>query len=373
MHRSIRLIVPVAALLLAVPACAQRSQHREHNGETWISVNDHDGHRTELRASGEVEFNDEGDWVQSLAPGAYVTVEERGRGPDRRIDFRPGSGGMRVRYYLDGDERELDAAGRTWARELIGQAVREGGLGAERRVARIRERGGVGGVLAEIARLRSDSGRRAYYRALLDGGSLSNAEFARVMEDVGRRMNSDTETRLVLVGAVDQANGPGRLAALLNAAQGLDSDTEARLVLIRASERHRLADAASRQAFFRVVDSMQSDTEVRLVLNAVADQQLADGDGRESFFRAVGGMESDVERRLVLNAVLERRPSEATVVSALNSAREMRSDVEKRLVLTNVPSSMLRNGRVTAAYRAVVDAMRSDTERRIALSRLTDG
>jgi hypothetical protein len=341
--RRIRLALPVAALLLAVPACAQRTQgseHREGRGQTWISVNDHDGQRTELRTSGRVTFNDEGDWVTAVAPGAYLTAEERGRGPDRRIDFRPGDGGARVRYYVDGDERPLDAAGRAWAREMIGRAVRESGLGAEDRVARLRARGGVNAVLGEIAGLRSDTGRRVYYKALLAGGPMSNAEFARVMDDVGRRMGSDTETRLVLN---------------------------------RVAERHRLADAASRQAFFRAVGGMDSDTEIRLVLNAVAEQNLADGDARDAFFRAVGGMSSDVERRLVLASVLGHDPSEAAVVGALNSAAGMNSDVEKRLVLFQVPSGMLRNGRVTAAYRRVVYGMGSDTERGLALRRLAGG
>lgn len=375
--RRIRLALPLAALLLAVPACAQRTnehrEEREERSETWVSVNDHDGRRTEVRTSGRVEFNDAGDWVTAVAPGGSLTVAQSGRGTDRRIDFRPGNGGMRVRYSVDGDERPLDGAGRAWAQELIAQAVRESGLGAEQRVARIRARGGVNGVLGEIARLRSDTGRRAYYRALLGSGSLSNAEFARVMGDVGRRMGSDTETRLVLSAAVDHAGGAGRLAALLDAAVGMDSDTETRLVLNRVTERHRLADAASRQAFFRAVGGMGSDTERRLVLNAAAGQNLADGDGREAFFRAVGAMDSDVERRLVLTSVLDRNPSEAAVVGALNSAAQMNSDLEKRLVLYQVPSSLLRNGRVTAAYRGVVAAMRSDSERRIALNRLADG
>ncbi len=338
MIRRIRLALPLAALLLALPADAQRNTRTER-GETWISVNDEGGRRTEMRARGDIQFNDAGDWVVSVAPDGYLTLSESGRGTDRRIDFRPGQGGMRVRYAVDGDDRRLDAAGRTWAEGMIGTAVRESGLGAEARVARIRARGGVAGVLADMGRLQSDAARRAYYRALLAGGAMSNAEFARVMADVGRRMGSDTETRLVLVEAVDRAEGGGRLAALLDAAVGMESDTETRLVLIRAAERHRLADAAARQAFFR----------------------------------AVSGIESNVERRLVLTSVLGQRPSEATVVSALQSARGMSSDVEKRLVLSQVPSSMLRTGRVTAAYRGVVDAMRSDSERRIALNRLADG
>ncbi|HEX6038319.1 hypothetical protein [Longimicrobium sp.] len=374
-HR-IRRVVPLAALLLALPACAQRtgrSEHRESHGETWVSINDHDGYRSELRATGDVRFNEEGDWVTSVAPGASLTVSERGRGQDRRIEFRPGDGGVRTRYWVRDDERPLDAAGRAWARGMIADAVRNGGLGAEGRVATLRERGGVSAVLSEIGRIESDTGRRAYYLALLRGAPVSNAEFARVMADVGRRMGSDTETRLVLNEAVDHADGVGRLAALLDAAVGMESDTETRLVLNHVAQRRRLEDAASRAAFFRAVGGMESDTETRLVLNAVADQRLAEGEGREAFFGAVNGIGSDVERRLVLSSVLDDEPSEATVVAALRSAGAMDSDMEKRLVLMQVPSSMLRSQRVTAAYRQVVEAMDSDTERGLALRRLAGG
>jgi hypothetical protein len=51
----------------------------------------------------------------------------------------------------------------------------------------------------------------------------------------------------------------------------------------------------------------------------------------------------------------------------------MRSDVEKRMVLMQVPAARLRDARVTAAYRAVVDRMSSDHERATALRRLAAG
>ncbi|HEX5725486.1 MAG TPA: hypothetical protein VFX98_08465 [Longimicrobiaceae bacterium] len=354
-----------AALLLAVPAAAQRHE------SNVIHVDGN--HRLEVRLSGQVDFNDEGDWVTAVGPGGRLLVEERGRGDDRRVEFTPGGdGGVAVRYLVDGRARALDEEGRAWARRVIREAVRENGLGAERRVARIRARRGVGGVLEEVAGIRSDVAKRVYYRALLASGPMSGAEFGRVMDDVRQRVRSDVETRLVLVEAVDHAEG-GRLAAVLRAAEGIDSDVETRLVLHRALERHRLEDAAARAAFFRAVEGIGSDVETRLVLHqAAARLRLAEGDTREAFFRAVDRMESDVERRIVLSSVLRGDAPEATVVAALGSARGMRSDVERRIVLMQVPARLLRSPRVSAAYRAVVDAMGSDVERSLALRRLAN-
>jgi hypothetical protein len=370
MRHTIRLarMLTLAGLVLAVPAAAQRERsHTEHNEEHRIIDNDGDRH-LEIRMRGAVEFNDAGDWVTAVPAGGLFTIQERDDG-ERRLEFRPGG----VRYWVNDAERPLDAAGRAWAQRHITRAVRESGLGAERRVARVRARGGVNGVLADMSQLRSDVARRQYYRALLNGGAMSTGEFTRVVEDVGRRMGSDVETRLVLTEASAHARDGARLAALLRAAERMDSDVETRLVLNHVAGRHRLADGAVREAFFRVVGGMGSDVERRLVLNAAMDERLADGASRDAFFRAVDEFDSDVERRLVLSQVLRHDASEATVIAAIHSAGEMNSDVEKRLVLSQVPSNHLRSARVAAAYRRVAERMGSDTERRIVMRRLDGG
>ena len=374
MNTRIRLLPVVAALLLALPACAQRRESRTttHTSEIRIS-SDHHGRRTELRAVGDVEINEAGDWVLSVAPGGRLTVEESGSGPDRRVEFRPGDGGVRVSYFVDGRERTLDAEGRAWAQRLVRHAVLESGLDAERRVARIRARRGVSGVLGEIARLETDTGRRIWYRTLLASGAMSDGEFGRVMDDVGRRMGSDVETRIVLMEALDHARESDRVAAVLRAAGGIDSDVETRIVLHQAVSGGRLEGAGAREAFFSALRRIDSDVETRIVLHSAAGQRLYEGSSRDAYFRAVESMGSDVERRIVLSTLLSGDAEEGTVVAALHSARGMGSDVEKRIVLTQVPSGMLRNRRVTDAYRQVVDSMRSDSERSLVLRRLVDG
>ena len=367
----IRVLPVTLALLLSAPACAQRqSTHVEHRGETHIVQRNND-HRLEIRMRGDVEVNDEGNWVQRLGPGGSLRVEERTGGTTRRAEFTPGQDGrVQLSYAVNGRAREMDAAGREWARAAIIQAVRSSGLGARQRVARLRERGGVSAVLDETRQLRSEVVKRAYYQALFAGEPLSSAEMQRVMADVGR-MDSDVERRIVLVHAMEHARGDGAMPAILNAAGEMDSDVETRIVLHRALERGAVTGAA-RTAFLRAVDGIGSDVERRIVLTRWVERGMG-GEADAGFFRAVDGMDSDVERRIVLTRVLDRSPSQATIVAALNSAARMDSDVEKRMVLMRVPDSQLRNPRVTAAYRAVVDRMNSDHERSTALRRLARG
>lgn len=328
---------PLALALLAAPAPAQQNTRGVESRRTWTHTTNNDGHRLELRSTGDVELNEAGDWVARLAPGARLTVEEDGRGPGRRAEFRPGADGrVRVVYAVEGRERTLDADGEAWLRRTLSGAVRESGFDAERRVAHIRARGGVQGVLNEIGRLGGDAGKRLYYNALFAGAPLRDDEFARAVRAVAR-IDSDTEKRLVLGGAIPAARTGPRLAALLATTGTIESDTEARLVLARVGERHALEDAASRQAFFAAVD----------------------------------GIESDTERRLVLSSLLTRgTPSRPVLVDALRSAGRMRSDVEKRLVLMGVSPARLEDGEVTRAFQETARGIRSDSERSLVLRHL---
>lgn len=363
----IRTLSLAAALLLAVPACAQR--HETTSERTHI-VQEHNGQRLEVRMRGDVEFNDDGNWVQRVSPGGSVRVEERTRGTTRRAEFTPGQGGrVDVRYQVDGHPRQMDARGREWASAAILQAVRGSGLGARERVARLRQRGGVPAVLNEVGRMRDDGARRAYYQALVTGQPLSPADMSRVLANVHRRMDSDTERRIVLVHAMEHARGEGAMRAILEAAGGMGSDMEMRIVLHHALERGPLPSGAQ-QAFFGAVDGMDSDMERRIVLTRWLERG---GTADAAFFRALDGIDSDMERRIVLTQALRGSPGEASTVAALHSAARMDSDMEKRIVLAQVPAAQLRNGRVTAAYRAVVNRMGSDHERAIALRRLARG
>ncbi|HEX8362225.1 MAG TPA: hypothetical protein VF613_19060 [Longimicrobium sp.] len=327
----------LALALLAAPLAGQNSERVETvNQSRWTHSNIDNGHRLEIRGTGRVEFNDEGDWVVGLSPDGRMVVEEEGRGPERRADFRPAGNGVRLTYSVDGRERAIDSEGEAWLRRVIRQAVRESGLGAEARVARIRARRGVGGVLDEIGGIRSDVGRRMYFNALFAGAPLGEGEYVRAMREVGR-MGSDVEKRLVLSQALREADGGARLAALLGATGMIDSDVETRLVLSQVISRHGLEDAAARSAFFSAVDRM----------------------------------DSGVERRLVLSPVLGRgNPSRPVVVSALRATGGIGSDVEKRLILMQLPAARLEDEAISRAYMDVVRGMRSDMERSLVLRHL---
>jgi hypothetical protein len=146
-----RMLAVAAPLLGALLACSPVSGQRAANQESRM-VEETDGQRLEVVIRGSVEVNAAGDWVERVGTGGRLLIDESGAGPTRRVEFTRGEdGGVRITYSVEGREQEMDEAAHGWAREMVLRAASEAGLGVERRVSRIRSRGGVPAVVRETA------------------------------------------------------------------------------------------------------------------------------------------------------------------------------------------------------------------------------
>lgn len=140
----ILLLAPIAALFLASPfsgGLAQKKHDDSHTVMTWEHSDNHLKRRLEVR--GKVEFTEDYADVKDVSEGGVVRIEEVTRA-----------------FFMNGQARELDAAARTWIAEMVLNAVRHGGIDAEKRVQTILSRRGVAGVLQEIEQINTDHARR---------------------------------------------------------------------------------------------------------------------------------------------------------------------------------------------------------------------
>ena len=335
---------------------------------TWRSVDTDHGTRLEILARGEVDFTDDDRDVARISSDGRLTIEEAVRGrPERRVEFRPDErGGVRRLYFEDGVQRAPDADDRAWIERMILQAVRSSGVGAERRVARIRARQGVDGVLREIEQIEGDGGKRHYYVTLLRSSpALRDDETVRVFRHLAREIDSDGEKRYTLAQALERTRlGPAEVAALLDAAGTIGSDGEKRYVLAQVLERAS-PGPAELAALLGVAATIRSDGERAYVLARVArDNPLADARVRQAFFRAAGGISSDGELARVLVTVLRREGARDDVAAAaVRASEEISSDGERARVLVSVPQRSLRSEGVRAAFERAMDGIGSDGER----------
>ncbi|HYJ78099.1 MAG TPA: hypothetical protein VEW03_00655 [Longimicrobiaceae bacterium] len=359
------LVIAACWLAAAGPAAAQHTR-------TMHTVNSDDGTRLEISASGEVEFTADDRDVARLSPDGRLWIEESRRGrPDRRVEYRPAAGGgVRRTYYEDGEARQPDGDDRAWIEAMLLQAIRDSGVGAEGRVARIRRARGTDGVLREIEHIRSDGAKRVYYRALLRTPGLRAEETVRAVGHAAGEIRSDGEKRALLMVVLERGSlTPAELGATLSAARTIASDGEKRALLMRAVERPSLS-AAELAATLDAASTIRSDGELAALLVAAARRDaLSDARVRRAFFGAAAGISSDGELARVLVSVLRREGlRDEAAVSALRTAEEISSDGERARVLTSVPARALRNRDVVAAYGRAMDGISSDGERgRVAL------
>lgn len=385
--RAVQGAAMLAVLMLSGPAACQHVHETRMHSEIVD-----DDHRLTIDATGDVRFTDDDANVAYVEPGGRLMIEEWGRGPERRVEFRDdGRGGVSRRFFRDGRETEPDASDRAWIQRAILYPIRESGRNAPRRVARIYRSGGVSAVLAEIREIGSSGAKRAYYDALLRQPGLGASETARVLADAGERIPSSGDKRAVLASVLERGTPPPVvLAALLRAANTIPSSGDRSALLADVAERDALADPSVRDAFFtaaggipssgdksRVLTAVLAHPGVRreavasalrladgipssgdrasVLIDAVERDALADASVRESFFAAANGIPSSGDKSRVLIAVLTRSGvGRDAVADALRAADGIPSSSDRARVLMATPTGFLRDAGVRAA---LVDAM----------------
>jgi beta-lactamase regulating signal transducer with metallopeptidase domain len=325
------------------------------NGRTHFShKTTSPGYELVLDVYNTVELNDAETDVVRLGKGARLELVEERLGVKREIKIYGKDGIIQRRYKVDGDERPLDADGRAWLATTLPKLMRETGVNAEARSARILAKGGVPALLDEIAVIESDSARATYLGLLFANGKLDDPQMQRALS-LAQDISSDYELRRALQqGLSQQALSPPRQAQLLGLATQIGSDFERAELLISMAERVP-ADAALLPAWRDAVDDISSDFERRRVLEAV----LASGRGSSAAALLVLELAQDISSDFELRQVLEKaaratRGDAAVLAAFVQSSLKISSDFERREALV----ALIKAGPVDAAVaNAALDAL----------------
>jgi hypothetical protein len=372
LRKLILLLAPLAAVFAPTVVdhgLAQKKQDETRSAMTWEHSDDGWRRRVEIR--GKAEFNDEYTDVKDVSDDGVVRIEETRNGQSRRYEVRREAGQLTRTYYLNGAKQQLDAAAKTWIAQLVLNAVRQGGIDADRRVQTILSRHGLAGVLHEIDQIESDYARRRYFEALLKHGNLSETALRDTLAQAARQIKSDYEQAQLLIGVAPVlVNKEGAMPAFFQAVATIESDYEHSRVLKTLLNR---VDT-SRELLVQVAASTKgiaSDYEKAGVLKAVAAVYLDDAALRDVFFQTVGTISSDYEHRRVLSALVKTKNlSEAALTQMLDSAAGLSSDYEKATFLLEVSNAYTGDPRLRSAFLKAVETIKSDYERGRVLSAL---
>lgn len=279
-----------AALAAAPPGAAQSSV--VHTESTSGGV------RTTVDARGDLRLSADG--VRAIAPGGMLTVEEARPGAVRRVEYRPGEGGVSAAFYRDGRAVRPGAAEQAWMRAAVIFAARQGVGDPAERVAAIRARGGVSAVLAEIEQVRGESARAGYYVALLRG-PLAAGQGVQVLADARRQVRGEGERAALLRAVAESPDTPAEgLAAALSGASTLRSGGDRAEILRAVARRGALGNAGVRDAFFSALRGVDSDGDRMGVLMEIPPAALRDARVREAALAAANLIAGERDRARVL-------------------------------------------------------------------------
>lgn len=297
------------------------------------TINSPEG-QLQIRVNGDMLVNQQESDIKEI--DGKATIVERSGGQTRRIEFgNDGQHQLQRRYWLNGDEHAFDADAKKWLARVLPTMLRESGIDAEKRVARLFRQGGAELVLAEIGQINDSNSRSHYISLLARSGELSESQINRLIASTGK-IDSDFELRKTLQSVVEQQklNSEAQVAVLNLCANKIDSDFERR-TLLQAISGRLLQDEAVTSAWQRAVEKIDSGFEARSAIISLAGRDDLNATQLNAALRASNKIDSDFEHRVALEALAKhaRKGDAALVGNYLKSTEKISSDFERRVAL----------------------------------------
>ncbi len=337
--RILWLLASCVALLLASPAPgfqAQKSRDENISITRWEHSDTDTRLKRRLEIRGKAEFTDDYNDVKDVSAGGWVIIEEHRDNQSFRYEVRRDPAGQLTRaFFVNSTARPLDESARAWLAKFVLDAVRQGGIDAEKRVSTILAQRGVAGVLAEIQQINGDYAQRIYYQHLLKQANLNAAALRDILRQMATDISSDYEQAQLLITVAPMLTG---------------KDTAI-------------------QPFFDAVATIKSDYERSQVIKKIVDQGTPSSALLVLAASATKSISSDYERRGVLTALVRtKNQSEEVLRLLLESATEMSSDYEKATFLVEVSNVYTGDARLRSVFLKAVESIKSDYERGRVLS-----
>jgi len=367
-------------------ACEPRSS-RSGSGSTSSSStsSEHSAdHRTQLlykTGSCSLELVAEGGFrlstdftdISEIDPDGSVVLERRDGDQKRRVEMRPGPGGVAHRWFVDDTERPYDAEARAWLSATLTELLRRTGYAGEARSRWILQTRGQDALFQEITQVSGDYAKRLYFQELVADGRLDPAGVARVVTQAGSGISSDYDLAevLVLVAARYPLTEPAR-TAFVAATDHIESDYDRHRVLAVVLAGKGLPDDLA-TAVLGAAAHIQSDYDLAEVLIVLIQKHPITAAMSPAFFQAVNGIESDYDRRRVLATLLaQRETSPALVAAALSSAGQISSDYDRAELLVQVAEGPGVDETSRSPFFAAADGIGSDYDHARVLTALTE-
>jgi len=378
--------------------------HGNGNGEILDFLISTVGRCTEAAILGKAVYSADDSRIAQLSPGGFARFRERTAGFDRAVSVRPvADGSLSYEALVDGRTVPLDATMASWLGQLLPRVLREAGINVPARVARLRAQGGVPAVLQMIGEMQSSWAKRLHYEELIKHGpALSESDAELIAQHVAGDLASSGDLSAVLqLLPLKAVRSPGTRSAIADAlshiassgdksstlqVMALQADPEMLVMLAKAaedlpssgdkanflmtttSEYLSSPNEALRNAYFRVVATIQSSGDMRNVLESSLPYGHASAAITLQIIEATKGIASSGDVASVLESLVSqgllRSGNERGTLAVIERTLTMPSSGDRANVLMSLSSqNLLSTTAVRDAFTKAALALPSEGDR----------
>jgi beta-lactamase regulating signal transducer with metallopeptidase domain len=348
-------VSPVSPPAPMAPVASQQSgnshvQMTTRNG--WTSVS--------ITIDGAVEFTEDDTDVKSLSPNGHFRLEDGGLLSKRAYEVKADTAGNLIRLYSVGwSTKPMDEEGRAWLAHTLPQVIRDSGIAAGPRVARILRQGGPQAVLAEIGSIHRDGSKRVYLEQLFAQATLKPSELKDAAGLI-RSISSDGDKAQVIITVDANYFSADLRSHLFDAAESIHSDGDKRRVLSDIVKKDGgSSETLARSA--RAARHISSDGDKAEVLIEMASPYGPGGGVDMAYFEAANSISSDGDHARVLSKLLAYHSDDRnTLTRTLLSAQGVSSDGDKARVLKEAAPAYSEDASVRKAFFEAANSISSD-------------
>ena len=382
----------------------ERSIRHTVNGDRGEFILREENETLEASWRGDIELSDDGNGIKSVDRELeieFVTADET-----QRALFEDDRDGVEITYFIDDEEQELGGETDSAVAELLLKFFRSSGVQSDERVEALINTGGAAAVITEFDFLAGDHAFRRYATALSEQTELSSEEIITVAEKL-KTIESDHDLRLALKSVLEhQKLSSETIPSLISAAESVESDHDLRLLVeafaegpldgdamemalglyeriesdhdLRVAaeallENNDLSAAQAARLLETAAKSINSDHDMRLVLEETASLFSADQALTDAWLDGLATLDSDHDKRLSIESVAEEADHpQSALIGLIEASTTIESERDLRLALESIAENMDVDDDTVAAYRRAADGIESERERQLALEVLGD-
>lgn len=371
------LLLGVAVALLALFSATH--ELKAQNTSTSISVSrgvksithKSGSQRLNIEYDGDIAFTDDDKAIKSISRGGYLLIKKTTFGDRREVLAEPNRDGtINYEYRVGRRRQEWGKEGQEFLANVLIEVIRTTGIGAESRVNRFYEKGGVTAVLEEAGSIRSDFVSKIYVDALLQNHDLSGKELSETAMFISRTMDSDFYIAEIFKDHGDKfLQNKQATEAFLETVGRMDSDHYISTILNELLRED--LDAPSIRKVLTVANTMDSDHYKTQILKGVLDRRELEDEVIDMVVLSARDIDSDHYATIVLKDALDRpNLSDQAFTNLMNAVSRIDSDH----YLTETFRSMLNqrdvSDKVVEAVMDRIEYMDSDHYRRLILNDL---